>query len=198
MSVFTQLNNKLQYTIHNLTYDSSAEDYAKKMEESKKKTAELEASLAASSTEEKQRKRKEAADAEVAAEATAERKRRETFSTGGAIGEALGIIFTILLVFLLLSFGILGASLATNLNIYHSAPYRVFYAIYGFFFFFLVIPYVLGYRWWYQGKKPKFYALVPLVPYHFDHQLTAFFLSWMSYKPDLQIDLLKEWKNPQN
>lgn len=196
MSLLTQLGNKIQYTMHNLTYDPNAELFAKKEQIEKEKAAE--AAAAAEKTKEAA-KIKAAADAVAAkddARAAAERERRQTFSTTGAIGEAFGIAIKIFAVFIILGLCILGASLATNLNVYHSAPYRIFYAIYGFFFFFLVVPYVLGYRWWLQGKKPKFYALIPLVPYRFNHQLTAFLLSWMSYKPDNQIDLLKEWQRP--
>ena len=128
-----------------------------------------------------------------AAEDAHDTKRNE-FSISRLLGKILGTTFSILAVFLLVVFGIFGSSLATNLNLYHTAPYRVLYAIYGFVFFFLVIPYVLLYRWWWKGKQPRFYSLIPLVPYHFDNYYAGILLSWMSYKPDDRIESLKEWQ----
>jgi len=119
---------------------------------------------------------------------------RNEFSISRLVGKILGTTVSMLTVFLLVVFGVFGSSLATNLNLYHTAPYRVLYAIYGFVFFFLVIPYVLLYRWWWKGKQPRFYSLIPLVPYHFDNYYAGILLSWMSYKPDDRIDSLKEWR----
>ena len=119
---------------------------------------------------------------------------RNEFSISRLLGKILGTTVSILAVFLLIVFGVFGSSLATNLNLYHTAPYRVLYAIYGFVFFFLVIPYVLLYRWWWKGKQPRFYSLIPLVPYHFDNYYAGILLSWMSYMPDDRIDSLKEWR----
>jgi hypothetical protein len=118
---------------------------------------------------------------------------REVFNVGQVIAKASEIAGSIIGMFLLVALGVLGASLATNLNVYRSAGFRVLYAIYGFIGFFIVIPYVLGYRWYWKGKRPKFYALLPIVPYHFDNRWAAMLFSWMSYQPDAQIDCLKEW-----
>jgi len=122
---------------------------------------------------------------------------RNEFSISRLLGKILGTTVSILVVFLLIVLGVFGSSLATNLNVYHTAPYRILYAIYGFVFFFLVIPYVLLYRWWWKGKQPRFYSLIPLVPYHFDNYYTGIVLSWMSYKPDDRIESLKEWRIEQ-
>lgn len=122
---------------------------------------------------------------------------RNEFSITRLLGNILGTTMTILMVFLLVVFGVFGSSLATNLNLYHTAPYRVLYAIYGFLFFFVVIPYVLLYRWWWKGRQPRFYSLIPLVPYHFDNYYAGILLSWMSYKPDDLIESLKEWRLEQ-
>jgi hypothetical protein len=116
----------------------------------------------------------------------------ESFDFKKLFSEVFGYVGTIVLVFVLLLGGVLGASLATNLNIYKPSLFRILYAIYGFLFFFIVIPYVIGYRYFWLGKKPKFYGLIPLVPYHFDNPIAAFFLSWMSYRPD-DARNLKEW-----
>lgn len=122
---------------------------------------------------------------------------RNEFSIMRLLGNILGTTISMLTVFLLVVFGIFGSSLATNLNLYHTAPYRVLYAIYGFVFFFVVIPYVLLYRWWWKGNQPRFYSLIPLVPYHFDNYYAGILLSWMSYKPDDRIESLKEWRHEQ-
>ena len=120
--------------------------------------------------------------------------KKENFSVVNMIGQIIGIVFQIVSAFLILVFMVYGSSLATNLNLYHSAPYRVLYAIYGFLFFFAVIPYCLLYRGWWKGKKARFYSLIPLVPYHFDNRWAGILFSWMSYKPDDRIEALKEWE----
>lgn len=120
--------------------------------------------------------------------------KKENFSVVNMIGQILGIVIQIVTAFLILVFMVYGSSLATNLNLYHSAPYRVLYAIYGFLFFFAVIPYCLLYRGWWKGKKARFYSLIPLVPYHFDNRWAGILFSWMSYKPDDRIEALKEWE----
>jgi len=122
---------------------------------------------------------------------------RNEFSIMRLLGNILGTTISILTVFLLVVFGVFGSSLGTNLNVHLSAPYRVLYAIYGFVFFFLVIPYVLLYRWWWKGKQPRFYSLIPLIPYHIDNYYVGILLSWMSYRPDDQIESLKEWQLEQ-
>ncbi len=119
---------------------------------------------------------------------------REEFSVRGIFTQALGIASSIVGVFLIFSFGVFGASLATNLNVYKPAAFRILYAIYGFLFFYIVIPYVLLYRWWWLGKRPRFYALIPLMGKRFDNHMAGVLLGWMSFKPDDVIDSLKEWE----
>ena len=122
---------------------------------------------------------------------------RDTFSVGRLTAKAFGIVFTVVACFLLIFFGLFGASLATNLNLYRATAFRILYAIYGFLYCFLVIPYVLLYRWWWKGKRPRFYSFIPLVPYHFDNYYAGLLFSWMSYRPDDQIEALKEWNIEQ-
>lgn len=119
------------------------------------------------------------------------------FSWIRLIGRILSITMTIVMIFLLVAAGLYGASLATNLNLYQTWPIRVLYAIYGFLFFWAVIPYVLLYRWWWKGKKPVFYAFMPLIPYKLDNRYAAMMFSWMSYKPDDAIACLQEWTSSQ-
>jgi hypothetical protein len=94
---------------------------------------------------------------------------------------------------ILILLGILAASLAVNLNLYKSWLYRILYAIFSYKYWFVVIPYVYLYRWAWLGKKPKFYSLLPLVPLRLEGNLLPKLYSWMSYKPDDEIDSQREW-----
>ena len=120
------------------------------------------------------------------------------FSWTRLFARIISITTTIVMIFLLVVAGLYGASLATNLNLYQTWPIRVLYAIYGFLFFWAVIPYVLLYRWWWKGKKPVFYAFMPLIPYKLDNRYAAMMFSWMSYKPDDAIACLQEWNASQD
>jgi hypothetical protein len=119
------------------------------------------------------------------------------FSWTRLIGRIISITTTIVMIFLLIVAGLYGASLATNLNLYQTLPIRILYALYGFLFFWAVIPYVLLYRWWWKGKRPVFYAFIPIIPYKFDNRYAAIMFSWMSYKPDDAIACLQEWNASQ-
>jgi hypothetical protein len=194
MSLVTQLANKLSYTLHAATYDPEAEKYAKEQKakaeadaaalEEAKKTNDAAAIAAA-------QKKKD--DADAAAKAASE-KERESFDASRLVGRVFGTVFQIVGIFLLIFACLYGASLATNLNVYRDLPFRILYAVYGFLFFWIVIPYVLLYRWWWKGLRPRFYAVFPFIPYHFDNYYAAMFLSWMSYKPDDVVHALEEWK----
>lgn len=185
------------YNIHSLTYDPKAEKFAKKQEEEAAKAVEekkrleeqkkTEAKKAVETKEEEKQKK-------VAEELAKVNEDRNKFDLGRLISRVLAVALQILLVFAIFALGVYGASLSTNLNVHRDAPYRVLYALYGFVFFIVVIPYVLLYRWWWKGLRPRFYALIPLVPYHFDNYYAGLFLSWMSYKPDDVIADLREWE----
>lgn len=195
MGLFDQISNKVSYAVHQATYDPEAETYAKKQAAAKKAAEDA----AAAEIEAKKRADvKAAADAKAAKEkAEAEQKEleRENFEVGRMFGRVFGTAGTILGIFLLVVLGVYGASLATNLNIYRNVWYRILYAIYGFVGFFIVIPYVLLYRWWWLGKKPRFYSLIPLVPYHLDNRWAQLLFRWISFKPDDQMEALKEWEH---
>jgi len=103
---------------------------------------------------------------------------------------ALTVTNSVVTTFLIVALGIFGASLATNINVYKPLPYRILYLIYGFVFFFVVIPYVLLWRWLYQKKQPRFYALFPIIGMHLDNPTTAALFSWLSFKPDADMELL--------
>ena len=195
MSLLSNLQDKLAYTVHSLTYDPEAERYA----ESKRAALEAE-DAARKAKQQKEAKEQAAAEQKTAEEArrakeAEDRKARSEFRTGRFLATVFGTIGTILLAFFAIAGGVYGAHLATNLNIYRSWPYRLLYAIYGFLFFPVVIVYVLGYRWWWKGRKPRYYALLPLIPYFINQPLLSMLLSWMTYKPDDVMDALHEW-NP--
>lgn len=122
-----------------------------------------------------------------------DRAEKANFSAGRLAKTTWETFLNLFLTILKTLLGIFGASLATNLNLYKPWPYRLLYAIFGFLFWFIVIPYVLLYRWAWLKKQPKFYALIPLVPLRFENRFLAFFYSWLSYKPDAEIEAQKEW-----
>ena len=195
MDFLANFKDKAGFALHKYTYDPEAEDYAASQKAAKeaadsakrakesKETATKQATADAEA--EKARKEKEAAD----------RASRSQFNTGRVAAKVGGVLSTILFSFLLVVGAIYGAHLATNLNIYRSWPYRLLYTVYGFVFFPVVILYVLGYRWWWKGKKPRFYALLPLIPYFINQPLLATMFSWLSFRPDDVIESLQEW-NP--
>lgn len=194
MGLVDQITHKVSYAVHQATYDPEAEAYAKKVAAAKEKAAAAEAAEAAAK---KRADEKAAADAKAAAEkaaAEAAELERANFESGRLVKRVFGTAGTILLVFFTVVLGVYGASLATNLNIYRNFWYRLLYTIYGFLGFFIVIPYVLLYRWWWLGKKPRFYALLPLIPYHLDNRIAQLLFSWLSFKPDDQMAALKEWE----
>ncbi len=194
MGVFNQLYNKVSYKLNELTYDEEAEKYAEQLQQEKQdlqqKELEQKKLTNAKELEEKNRALQEATRKKEEERAAS----RETFSFSRMLGNAFGTTMTVILCFLLFAGGILGASLSTNLNLYRSWPYRILYAIYGFIFFPIVVLYVFLYRWYWKERRPRFYALIPLIPYRLNHPWTAQFFSWLSYKPDDQIASLREWE----
>ena len=110
------------------------------------------------------------------------------------INSAFSYIGGYLGIFLIFTSMMLGASLAVNLNIYKNWAFRIVYAFYGAIFCAIVIPYVLFYRWAWLGKRPKFYSLIPLFPYHWNSRFAQILLGWISYRPDADIELLREWE----
>ena len=178
------LKNNIAYHIHSLTYNPEAEKFAEQQaKEAAKEKATTEAVKQQKATATAATAAKKKAADERAAQAKAEEE-RNTFSGGRMVQRTLSIAMKILGAFLLVALAFLGASLAMNLNVYKPWPYRLFYFFYGLVGFFIVIPYVLLYRWAWLGKRPRFYALFPLVDGIFTNPLTAFLLSWMSFLPD--------------
>jgi len=122
--------------------------------------------------------------------AAAAAEERKTFSIKRLIKRALAITSSVLGMFLVVSLGLFSASLATNLNVYRGWPYRLLYAIYGVVFFFIVIPYVLLWRWAYLKKRPRFYAFIPIIGVPIENSILAFLLSWFTFEPDDEMQFL--------
>jgi hypothetical protein len=125
-------------------------------------------------------------------------KTQNTFSLSRLLKDILKHVSGYLLIFLLITGMLLGASLSTNLNLYKNWAFRLLYAVYGALFFLIVIPYVLIYRWAINGRRPQFYSLIPLFPYHWNSRFAQVTLGWMSYRPDDAILALREWENEKS
>jgi hypothetical protein len=123
-----------------------------------------------------------------------EAQSRDSFSVSGLFEDVANYVGGYLGLFLIFVAMLLGASLATNLNLYKHWAFRVLYAVYGALFFFVVIPYSLAYRWAWLGKQPKFYSIIPLFPYHWNNRLVQILLGWISFRPDDDILALQEWE----
>lgn len=180
--------------VHELTYDPEAEKFAAAKaaaDEAEKAQRDAAAAKQAAVTTAAASE----AEAKAAAEkAAAERESRSKFSAKRMAGTVFGTAGAIILWCLLFIGAVLGASLATNLNVHKSWPYRILYGIYGFVFFPVVILYVVGYRWLWKRKQPIFYSLLPLIPYRIDPPLIMYLFSWLSYRPDDTIGALEEWR----
>ena len=172
--------------------------------EAEKAAAAKRASEDAAAAAEKKRKEVEAAAAAAPKPMTTEEKiaaekaKQDVIAENQFSGKRLfkTVLSTTVAVFLSLlgvAVALYGASLAVNLNIYRTWPYRLLYAIYGFIFFPLVISYCLGYRWFWLGRKPIFYSVLPLIPYRMNLPWMDQFFGWLSYRPDEIAATLQEW-----
>jgi uncharacterized membrane protein (DUF106 family) len=184
--------NSTKYALHKVTYNPEAEKHAQKQKADDNK---IQKDISIAKLNKEMQAKKDADAKKLAKEKTElERKQNERseFSFGRMVLRIIQIIFIIVFVALLLFGGVYGASLATNLNVYKSAPFRIIYAIWGFLFFWLVIPYVWGYRRFWLKKSPRFYAIMPLVPYRFNGWFLNTFFDWITFNPE-DVNELKEW-----
>ena len=78
------------------------------------------------------------------------------------IRKIIKITLTIILIVILGWGSFLGAVYSTNLNIYRSFSFRVFYAIFGAIFWIFVVPYGLIYKKWWLGEPLKLHGYIPL------------------------------------
>jgi hypothetical protein len=194
MGILSNLADKIAYKVNNATYDPEAEKFAKERKEKAEAEKEAKQAEAANKKATEQEKKEAEANAKEAAIKKKKAEENARFSIGRLFGRIVGVAFQIVIIFGIVGIGILGASLATNLNLYRDWPYRVLYLIYGFVFSPLVIAYVYVYRWLMKGKRPRFYSIFPLIPYKFENRWAEKALSWLSYKPDDMISSLEEWK----
>lgn len=194
MSLLSNLQDKISYKVHQLTYDPEAEKYNASVKAAQEAADSARQAKQAKQDAETGAKTDAANKAAQKTKDDADRVARSEFRVGRFAGKVAGTVATILFAFALVAGGVYGAHLTTNLNLYRSWPYRLLYAFYGFIFFPVVIGYVLGYRWWWKGIRPTFYAVLPLIPYFINSPWMAFFFSWMSYKPDDQIKAFQEWQ----
>jgi hypothetical protein len=119
---------------------------------------------------------------------------KDQFDTGRMLMNAVNYTLTVAFILVILFVLGMGASMAVNLNIYRTTPYRIFYAIYGCVFGLVVVPYVLLYRWWWKGKQPRYYGFIPIIPRFFVVPATQFLLGWLTYRPDEHVWDLQEWR----
>lgn len=194
MDILNNITNNIQYNLSQLGKNPEAEKFAKERKEKLEEETRAKQTEAERLKAEADAKKKEVEDRERAEADTKKRQSLANFNVGRFLATSTGTAVTIIFCFLLVGCGILGASLATNLNLYREWSYRIFYLVYGFLFSPIVIVYVYLYRWWWKEKRPKFYALFPLIPYRLDHPWMARFFSWLSYKPDDYIHSLEEWR----
>ena len=181
------LIDNINYSIYKATYNPEAEEHAKKQAEEAEKVKSQKAAADAAATEQtKAEAVKAAADKEAQ-----EKAERENFSGSRLAKRIFKIMGYMVLACVIFVLCVLGASCSANMNLYRELPYRILCALYGFGFFWVVIPYVVFYRWYWRGIPPRFYGVIPLLPYEFDHPLAAFLFGWMCYRPDSRIDLLR-------
>ena len=193
--LLANLTDKVTYNLHQWTYDPEAEKYAQSARlsgemEKEAKTRQQNQDTATKSAQDKAAADKAAQEAEAAKRAS-----NAEFSASRFMGKTFGVVTVVIASFALFVVCMFGASLATNLNVYKNWPYRVLYALYGFIFSPVVILYVLCYRWFWLGKKPRFYSILPLIPYHLNDPWAQQILAWISFRPDEVIQKLEEW-NP--
>ena len=118
---------------------------------------------------------------------------KDQFSVSRLLSTAVGKAASFVILGTLLFLACLGSSMAVNLNMYKSTPFKVLYAIYGFLFGFVVVPYVLLYRWWWLGKQPTYFGFLPFIPGFFVRPQVQFLLGWLTYKKDPHMGDTQEW-----
>jgi len=193
MSLLGNLSNAISYNLHRVTYNPAAEQYAKAKAEAEQKAKMATEAQTANAAAKTAAEAKAKTEADAAAKAKQVEEERKTFSGSRLALNVFSILMKIVGVFLLLFLGVYGASLSANLNLYREYPYRILYAIYGFFLFIFVIPYILLYRWWWNGKKPRFYGLIPIIAGKFIYPGAQNLFGWLTFKPDDRIHALEEW-----
>lgn len=103
-------------------------------------------------------------DTQLQAEVVTKQAEDNQINIPRLIGKIVKYVGIALLVLLLCWGGFLGASYSTNLNIYRSFEFRLYYAIYGALFWIFVVPYELIYRKWWLGEAAlQMHGYIPLI-----------------------------------
>lgn len=174
--LLNKLGNQLWHKADALVTDPEAERAAQKVE----KTRVAKAGQERVAAEEATRTAKAAADKRLA-EQEAERREFNKTRLAKRAAHTAGITLGWVL-FAMVS--LLGGSLAANALVYKAAPLRVAAFLYGALFSFVVLPYMLLVRWGWYGRRPPYYALLPLVPMRFRYSTLAYLLGWLCFRPD--------------
>jgi len=193
MDFVSQLSNSVAYSLHQATYNPEAEAYTK--QQAAKAEAEKKATLKKADKEKADKEQaianaKAAADAETAKKAEAE---RSTFSLSRLLSRIFGYMFAVILILGCIALACVGASYATNLNVYRPLPQRIFYAVYGFAFWIPVVLYSGIYREWWLQKPSITYGPLPLFDQPFEYPLLQAMFGWTTFTPDARMESLKEW-----
>ena len=194
MDFVSQLSNSVAYSLHQATYSPDAEAYIKEkaiQKEAEVKAAAAEVKKANIAAEQAVQAKKNADAAAAAKQAETE---RSTFSISRLIGRIFGYTFTTVLIVGCIALACIGASYATNLNVYRPLPQRIFYAIYGFAFWIPVVIYCGLYREWWLQKPSIRYGSLPLFDQPFETPFLQQILGWTTFTPDDRIHDLEEWK----
>jgi hypothetical protein len=179
MNLFTQIGNKIQYSISKWASDPEADAYAK--EQAKQQEQDAETQKRINEAKEKGESSSEArAESDAKAKELAERsefkpQRATSNIAAGIIKGFMSLIFTLIVLY--------GGHLAANQAIGYKIPFRLLSFLYGCIFFFIEIPKMLIRRYWYQ-IKPPYYTYLPISTYVPNGDLEVLFLGGFCYKED--------------
>jgi hypothetical protein len=179
MNVFTQIANKIQYSLAQAINDPKADEYARQQAIQARHDADAkarrDAEYARASAQEKARLKAEE-DAKALAERSQFKPVRATGNVAaGIIGGFMRFILTLVILY--------GGHLAANEAIGYKNPFRILSFVYGCLFFFIEIPKMLIRRYAYQ-IKPPYYTYFPLSTYEPNGDLEILFLGAFCYKED--------------
>jgi hypothetical protein len=179
MSLLTQISNKIQYSISEWASDPEAEAYAKQQAKQREQDAEVQERL----NETKKRAALSAAEKEKSDAKAQDMADRSEFKPQRATSNIASGIISGFMRFILTLIMLYGGHLAANEAIGHKIPFRILSFVYGCVFFFIQIPKMLFYRYWYQ-IKPPYYTYFPLSTYEPKGDLEILFLGAFCYKED--------------
>ena len=179
MSVWTGLNNKIQYMLSKVINDPEADAYAQQQA----------AKAAQEAAVQKQKDIDQQNAANAAAKIAAQQEARESLATRSQfnisklIGDSShGIIFHVKGL-LLLCFMIYGGHIAVNQAIGYSMPFRILTFVYGMLCSFFIVPKAMYDVYWSQKTLP-YYGFFPLTTYTPKGDLENYIVGPFCYKED--------------